>query len=67
MIAFYASMAKAFAGQTAVNNAQMCVQVFGGAGYNTEMPAEKLMRDSLIFGICTPICLVLHLVADFCR
>ena len=27
------------------------VQVFGGAGYNSEYPVEKLMRDSKIFQI----------------
>lgn len=26
-------------------------QVFGGAGFNTEYPAEKLMRDVKIFQI----------------
>ncbi|WVQ80845.1 hypothetical protein IAT38_002952 [Cryptococcus sp. DSM 104549] len=41
---FYASMAKAFAGKTAVENANLGVQVFGGAGFNTEMPMEKLYR-----------------------
>ncbi|ODN88111.1 acyl-CoA dehydrogenase [Cryptococcus wingfieldii CBS 7118] len=46
---FYASMAKAFAGQTAVQNANLGVQVFGGAGFNTEMPMEKLYRDAKIY------------------
>ncbi|NCG20050.1 MAG: acyl-CoA dehydrogenase, partial [Rhodobacterales bacterium] len=27
------------------------VQVFGGYGYNTEYPVEKLMRDAKIFQI----------------
>jgi len=26
-------------------------QIFGGAGYNTEYPVEKLMRDAKIFQI----------------
>ncbi|GAA5999876.1 uncharacterized protein JCM10292_003518 [Rhodotorula paludigena] len=46
---YLASIAKAFASQTAVSNADKCVQIFGGAGYNTEYPAEKLFRDSKIF------------------
>nr|XP_018266659.1 acyl-CoA dehydrogenase [Kwoniella dejecticola CBS 10117]OBR88817.1 acyl-CoA dehydrogenase [Kwoniella dejecticola CBS 10117] len=41
---FYASMAKAFASKTAVENANLGVQVYGGAGFNTEMPMEKLYR-----------------------
>ena len=27
------------------------VQVFGGAGFNTEYPVEKLMRDAKIYQI----------------
>lgn len=46
---FYASMAKALAGKAAVDNANLAVQVFGGAGYNTELPVEKLYRDAKIF------------------
>ncbi|KAI9635702.1 acyl-CoA dehydrogenase/oxidase [Dioszegia hungarica] len=49
---FYASMAKAFAGKAAVDNANNAVQVFGGAGYSSELPVEKLYRDSKIFEIC---------------
>lgn len=45
-------MAKAYAGKAAVENANLAVQVFGGAGFNTEMPVEKLYRDSKIFEIC---------------
>ncbi|CAD6575070.1 MAG: hypothetical protein TREMPRED_001294 [Tremellales sp. Tagirdzhanova-0007] len=43
---FYASMAKAFASKAAVENANLGVQVYGGAGFNTEMPMEKLYRDA---------------------
>ncbi|ORY34223.1 acyl-CoA dehydrogenase/oxidase [Naematelia encephala] len=46
---FYASVAKTFAGKTAVENANLGVQVFGGAGFNTEMPMEKLYRDAKIY------------------
>eukprot|EP00160_Parvularia_atlantis_P014854 Unigene3941_Nuclearia_a/m.12001 Unigene3941_Nuclearia_a/g.12001 ORF Unigene3941_Nuclearia_a/g.12001 Unigene3941_Nuclearia_a/m.12001 type:complete len:417 (+) Unigene3941_Nuclearia_a:131-1381(+) len=48
---FYASMAKALAGDVAVKNAVDAVQVFGGNGFNSEYPVEKLMRDSKIFQI----------------
>ncbi|KAF8599090.1 acyl-CoA dehydrogenase NM domain-like protein [Ceratobasidium sp. AG-I] len=46
---YYASMAKTLASRTAVENANLAVQVFGGAGFNTEYPVEKLFRDSKIF------------------
>ena len=42
-------MAKTLASRTAVENANLAVQVFGGAGFNTEYPVEKLFRDSKIF------------------
>ncbi|WWC99275.1 hypothetical protein V866_006171 [Kwoniella sp. B9012] len=48
----YASMAKAFASKTAVENSNLGVQVFGGAGFNTEMPMEKLYRDAKIYELC---------------
>ncbi|MEQ1502079.1 MAG: acyl-CoA dehydrogenase family protein [Myxococcota bacterium] len=47
----YASMAKAFAADSAHRIATDAVQVFGGYGYNTEYPVEKLLRDSKIFQI----------------
>lgn len=46
-----ASMAKAFAADTAMRVATDAVQVFGGYGYSTEYPVEKLMRDAKIFQI----------------
>jgi len=48
---YYASIAKAIAGETAVKSALDAVQIFGGNGFNTEYPVEKLMRDSKIFQI----------------
>ncbi|KAG8959593.1 hypothetical protein FRC00_001423, partial [Tulasnella sp. 408] len=48
-LAFYASMAKTLASRTAVENADKAVQIFGGAGFNTEYPVEKLYRDAKIF------------------
>ncbi len=46
-----ASYAKCFAADTAVKTALEAVQIFGGYGYNTEYPVEKLLRDSKIFQI----------------
>eukprot|EP00736_Rhodelphis_marinus_P010437 Rmarinus@m.16790 len=48
---FHCSMAKRFAADTAMQNATDAVQVFGGAGFNTEYPVEKLMRDAKIYQI----------------
>ncbi len=47
----YASMAKCFAADTAHRVATDAVQVFGGYGYSSEYPVEKLLRDSKIFQI----------------
>ncbi|MCB9526414.1 MAG: acyl-CoA dehydrogenase family protein [Myxococcales bacterium] len=47
----FASMAKRFAADTAHRVASDAVQVFGGNGFNTEYPVEKLLRDSKIFQI----------------
>ncbi|KAI8841737.1 acyl-CoA dehydrogenase/oxidase [Chytridium lagenaria] len=47
----YASMAKAFASEVANKNAADAVQIFGGNGFNSEYPVEKLMRDAKIFMI----------------
>ena len=46
-----AAMAKCFAGDTAHRVASDAVQVFGGNGFSTEYPVEKLLRDSKIFQI----------------
>jgi len=48
---YYASIAKSFASDVANKNATDCVQIFGGNGYNTEYPGEKLMRDAKIYQI----------------
>ncbi|KAI1706991.1 acyl-CoA dehydrogenase, middle domain-containing protein [Ditylenchus destructor] len=48
---YYASIAKAFAADTAMQAAVNAVQVFGGNGFNTEYPVEKLMRDAKIYQI----------------
>ncbi|KAK2581162.1 hypothetical protein KPH14_007969 [Odynerus spinipes] len=47
----YASIAKCYAADVANKCATDAVQIFGGAGFNTEYPVEKLMRDAKIFQI----------------
>nr|XP_039249038.1 medium-chain specific acyl-CoA dehydrogenase, mitochondrial-like [Styela clava] len=46
-----ASIAKGFAGDVANKCASDAVQIFGGAGFNTEYPVEKLLRDAKIYQI----------------
>jgi acyl-CoA dehydrogenase len=46
-----AAFAKAFAADTAMKVTTNAVQVFGGYGYMSEYPVEKLMRDVKIFQI----------------
>ncbi len=46
-----AAMAKAFCADMAMKIATDAVQVFGGYGYSSEYPVEKLMRDAKIFQI----------------
>jgi len=48
---YYAAIAKAIAGDMANKNAADAVQIFGGNGFNTEYPVEKLMRDAKILQI----------------
>ncbi|XP_030044896.1 medium-chain specific acyl-CoA dehydrogenase, mitochondrial-like [Microcaecilia unicolor] len=48
---YYASVAKAFAGDIANQVAADAVQIFGGNGFNSEYPVEKLMRDAKIYQI----------------
>ena len=46
-----AAIAKCYAGDCAMKNAIVCVQILGGYGYSREYPAEKLMRDAKIYQI----------------
>lgn len=46
-----AAYAKVFAADSAMRIATDAVQIFGGYGYSTEYPVEKLMRDAKIFQI----------------
>jgi acyl-CoA dehydrogenase len=47
----FAAFAKAFAADTCMRVATDAVQVFGGYGYSSEYPVEKLMRDAKIYQI----------------
>ncbi len=46
-----AAMAKCFCADMAMRVATDAVQVFGGYGYSSEYPVEKLMRDAKVFQI----------------
>ncbi len=46
-----AAYAKAFAADTAMWAATAAIQVFGGMGYSTEYPVEKLFRDAKVLQI----------------
>lgn len=46
-----ASIAKCYGADVANKCATDAVQIFGGAGFNTEYPVEKLMRDAKIYQI----------------
>ncbi|KAK4337393.1 hypothetical protein RND71_043340 [Anisodus tanguticus] len=48
---YYSSIAKCFAADAANKCATDAVQIFGGAGFNSEYPVEKLMRDAKIYQI----------------
>ena len=47
----YCSMAKCFAGDSAMRIATDAVQIFGGYGYSKEYPVEKLLRDAKVMQI----------------
>jgi acyl-CoA dehydrogenase len=46
-----AAFAKAFAADMAMRTATDAVQIFGGYGFSSEYPVEKLMRDAKVFQI----------------
>ena len=43
-----ASASKCFASDTAMSVTTDAVQIFGGAGYTVDFPAERMMRDAKI-------------------
>lgn len=48
---YAASIAKCLAADVANKCATDAVQIFGGSGFNSEYPVEKLLRDAKIFQI----------------
>jgi len=48
---YYASIAKCYAADIVNKIASDAVQIFGGNGFNTDYPVEKLMRDAKIYQI----------------
>lgn len=61
---YYASISKAFAGDIANQVATDAVQIFGGNGFNTEYPVEKLMRDAKIYQVRLQIKMVCCLLKN---
>ena len=47
-LTYYASLAKLFASDTAMRVTTDAVQILGGAGYVTEHPVERMMRDAKV-------------------
>jgi len=47
-VAEYASMCKLFATETAMWVTTQAIQIFGGYGYTTDYPVEKLFRDAKV-------------------
>lgn len=43
-----AAMAKVAASEAATYNSHQCIQVLGGMGFVTDMPAERYYRDARI-------------------
>ncbi|XP_070582188.1 medium-chain specific acyl-CoA dehydrogenase, mitochondrial-like [Ptychodera flava] len=48
---YYSSIAKSYASDVANKCATDAVQIYGGCGFNSEYPVEKLMRDAKILQI----------------
>jgi alkylation response protein AidB-like acyl-CoA dehydrogenase len=47
-LGFISAAAKCFASDTAMDVTESAVQLFGGAGYTTDFPVERMMRDAKI-------------------
>src|SRR3984893_9650538 len=47
-LGFISAAAKCFASDTAMDVTEAAVQLFGGAGYTTDFPVERFMRDAKI-------------------
>jgi len=55
-------MAKLAASEAATYNSHQCIQVLGGMGYVTDMPAERYYRDARITEIYEGTSEILRLV-----
>ncbi|XP_020294022.1 probable medium-chain specific acyl-CoA dehydrogenase, mitochondrial [Pseudomyrmex gracilis] len=62
----FASIAKCYASDVANKCATDAVQIFGGAGFNTEYPVEKLMRDAKIYQIYEGTSQIQRLIISRC-
>ena len=49
--ALFIPLVKSFVSDTAVQVASLAIQVYGGAGYTKDFPAEQYLRDARIFPI----------------
>jgi alkylation response protein AidB-like acyl-CoA dehydrogenase len=47
-LGFISAAAKCFASDTAMDVTESAVQLFGGAGYTSDVPVERMMRDAKI-------------------
>ena len=47
-LSFFGAAAKCFASDVAMSITTDAVQILGGAGYTTDFPAERMMRDAKI-------------------
>lgn len=59
---YYASIAKAYSAEIANKCAADAVQIFGGNGYNSEYPVEKLIRDAKIYHIYEGTSQIQHVI-----
>ena len=57
-----AAQAKLVASETATYNAHQCIQVLGGMGYVSDMPAERYYRDARITEIYEGTSEIQHMV-----
>jgi butyryl-CoA dehydrogenase len=48
---YEASMAKAYANEMVVDVTNTAMQIFGGYGYSTEFPVERMFRDAKAWGV----------------
>ncbi|KAF5287310.1 hypothetical protein FQR65_LT02183 [Abscondita terminalis] len=59
---YEAAVAKCYCADVANKCATDAVQIFGGAGFNSEYPVEKLMRDAKIYQIYEGTCQIQRLI-----